>query len=115
VRRSLRIGRPLPGASRARSSPDKWICWILSPEGHGADWLRVFHAGPEDRHAIWTEIVRAVQRAPVSAIRDRGRHGTVCGVAITITVNLRTAVVMTAWHYGPASSIPRLVTAYPIV
>ena len=115
MRRPARAGHPLPEAHRAHSSPEKWTGWILAPEGHGAQWERVFRAGPEDRHTIWAEIAQAVQRAPVSAVRDRGHHGTVCSVAVTITVHMRRAVVMTAWHYGHTSSVPRLVTAYPIV
>jgi hypothetical protein len=115
VNRPARIGRPLPGAHRAHSSSEKWIRWILAPEGHGPDWERVFRAGPADRDAIWAEIAQAVRRSPVSTVRDRGPHGTICGVGVTITVNMRTGVVMTAWHYGQKSSVPRLVTAYPIV
>lgn len=74
----------------------------------------MFRVGPEDLHMIWTEIAQAVRRAPVATLRDRGRHGVVCGVAVRLTFNARTAVVMTSWHYGPGSSIPRLVTAYPV-
>jgi hypothetical protein len=90
------------------------VGWILAPEGHGADWARVFRVGPDDLHMIWTAIAYAVRRAPVATIRDRGRHGVVCGVAIRLTLNARTAVVMTSWHYRAESSIPRLVTAYPV-
>lgn len=74
----------------------------------------MFRAEPGDRHALWAAIAHAIQKAPVAVIRDRGDHGIVCGVAVTITLRARTAVVMTSWHYGPRSSVPRLVTAYPV-
>ncbi|MBS1869198.1 MAG: hypothetical protein JSS99_06000 [Actinobacteria bacterium] len=110
-----RIGRPLPGAGRAHASAEKWSRWILAPDGHGDEWSRVFRVGPADRHAIWAEIVRGVRRAPVITLRDRGRHGVVCGVVVKLTLNARTAFVMTSWHYREDGAVPRLVTAYPIV
>jgi len=74
----------------------------------------VFRVGPDDFHMISMAIAHAVRRAPVATIRDRGRNGVVCGVPVRLTLNARTAVVMTSWHYGAESSIPRLVTAYPV-
>ena len=110
-----RIGRPLPRASRAYASTEKWTYWILAPDGHGADWRRVFRVGPDDRHVIWSALAPELRRAPVVTLRDRGAHGLVCGVAVRITLYGRTAVVLTSWHYRDESAAPRLVTAYPIV
>jgi len=108
------IGKPLPAAHRAYASVEKWTEWILAERGHGAQWHHVFRVGPQDRHVIWVAIAHAIQKTPVMVVRDRGRHGVVCGVAVTITLRARTAVVMTSWHYGSESSAPRLVTAYPV-
>jgi hypothetical protein len=52
VRRVPCIGHPLPGAARARFSPDKWERWILAPSGHERDWQRVFRADADDAPAI---------------------------------------------------------------
>jgi hypothetical protein len=112
--RRVRIGQPLPGAARAHSSAAKWAHWILAQEGHGDEWAKVFHVGRDDLHLVWAAIARAIRRAPVGTIRDRGDHGLVCGVAVTLTLNARSAVVMTSWHYRAGSAVPRLVTAYPI-
>jgi hypothetical protein len=113
VGRQPRIGQPLPQAHRAIASAEKWRDWILAERGHGREWMHVFRVGLQDRHAIWASIAQAIPRAPIATIRDRGEHGIVCGVAVRITLRSRTAVVMTSWHYGPRSSVPRLVTAYP--
>jgi hypothetical protein len=107
------LGRPLPNAYRAHSSVEKWTRWILSSRGHGEHWQRVFRVEPSDLHTVWIAILRAAQMAPVIEVRDQG-HGLVCGVLVVITVRLRTAPVMTSWHYDDATrSAPRLVTAYP--
>ncbi|MGH2988538.1 MAG: DUF6883 domain-containing protein [Solirubrobacterales bacterium] len=107
------MGQPMPRAADAHATADKWRGWILAPHGHGADWARVFHAGPEDGERIWAAIREAVLDAPVSVVRDRGLHGVVCGVEVTLTIDDRTAPVATAWHYADEDAEPRLVTAYP--
>jgi hypothetical protein len=93
-------------------TPQK-LRWILAEHGHGQEWTRVFRIGEEDAERLWTAIVRAVRKAPIFRIVDRGTHGIVCGVAVRLTLNGRTANVTTSWHYATAGAAPRLVTAYP--
>ena len=107
------IGQPLPHAADAYATADKWQGWILAAAGHGDEWARVFHAGPQDTELIWAAIAVAVLDAPVSDVRDRAPHGVVCAVDVTLTINDRTASVATAWHYPDTDAAPRLVTAYP--
>ena len=90
------IGQPMPRAADAYAMPDKWQYWILAAAGHGDEWARVFHGGPQDSELIWAAIATAVVHAPVSVARDRAPHGVVCGVGITLTINDRTASVATA-------------------
>jgi hypothetical protein len=103
----------MPRAADAYAPTDKWHGWILAAAGHGDEWARVFHAGPRDSERIWAAIAVAILQAPVSVFRDRAPHGVVCGVDIALTINDRTALVATAWHYADADAAPRLVTAYP--
>ena len=103
----------MPRADDAYATDDKWRGWILAAAGHGEEWARVFHAGPQDSELIWAAIAAAVVHAPVSVVRDRAPHGVVCGVDITLTIDDRTASVATVWHYPDAGAAPRLVTAYP--
>lgn len=107
------IRHPMPRASDAYATEDKWLGWILAPHGHREDWARVFGVGPNDSGRIWATIAAAVRDAPVSVVRDRAPHGVVCGVEVTLTINDRTAPVATAWHYEGEDAVPRLVTAYP--
>jgi hypothetical protein len=107
------LGQPMPRAAEAYATADKWHRWILAAAGHGDEWTRVFHAGPQDSKRIWAAIAAAVVDVPVSVVRDRAPHGVVCGVDVTLTINDRTAPVATAWHYSDADAAPRLVTAYP--
>lgn len=103
----------MPRAADAHASADKWGGWILAAHGHGAEWARVFDAGPDDSEQVWQAIAMAVLGAPVSTLRARGPHGVVCGVEVAMTINDRTATVTTAWHYADEGVAPRLVTAYP--
>jgi hypothetical protein len=107
------IGQPMPRASHAYATEDKWRGWILAAQGHGAEWARVFGVGPADSERVWAAIAEAVRDAPVSVLRDRPPHGVVCGVEVTLTIDDRTASVATAWHYADEDAAPRLVTAYP--
>ncbi|MGH2712295.1 MAG: DUF6883 domain-containing protein [Thermoleophilaceae bacterium] len=107
------IGQPLPRAADAHAAADKWRGWILARHGHGDDWARVFDVGPADSGRIWAAVAAGVLDAPVSVTRDRAPHGVVCGVEVTLTINDRTALVATAWHYADEDAAPRLVTAYP--
>lgn len=107
------IGQPLPRAADADAMADKWRGWILAVHGHGPEWARVFNVGPLDSEQIWLAIAAAVLDAPVSTIRNRAPYGVVCGVEVELTINDRSALITTAWHYADAGASPRLVTAYP--
>ncbi|MGH2824170.1 MAG: DUF6883 domain-containing protein, partial [Thermoleophilaceae bacterium] len=107
------IGQPLPRASDAHATADKWRGWILAPHGHGREWARVFDVEPDDSEGIWHAIAAAVLDVPVSTVLNRPPHGVVCGVEVELTINDRTARVATAWHYADEGASPRLVTAYP--
>jgi hypothetical protein len=107
------IGQPLPRASDTYAAPEKWRGWILAAHGHLPEWARVFDVGADDGGRIWSAITEAILDAPVSTVRDRARHGVVCGVEVELTINDRTARVATAWHYIDDEAAPRLVTAYP--
>jgi hypothetical protein len=107
------LGQPLPRATEAYTTPEKWRDWILAEHGHGQEWARVFHVGPGDAERTWEAIARAVPDAPIFKLVDRGQDGVVCGVEIRLTLNGRTASVRTSWHYASADDAPRLVTAYP--
>ncbi len=104
---------PLPRARDAVCDCTKWTGWILAVGGHGAEWATVFGIGPDDANRLWELVRLAVREAPVTAIRDRGRHGLVCEVRLWLQVDGRSASVITSWHVADESSPPRLVTAYP--
>jgi hypothetical protein len=103
----------MPRAADAHATSDKWRGWILAARGHGPEWARVFGIGPNDGDRLWRSIASAALEAPISTVRDRGEHGVVCGVEMELTINDRTALVATAWHYADKDAAPRLVTAYP--
>ena len=90
----------MPRAAAAYVTADKWQGWILAAAGHGDEWERVFHAGPQDSELIWAVIAAAILHAPVSVVRDRAPHGVVCGVDISRTIHDRAAA-------GPRSPAPR--------
>jgi hypothetical protein len=106
------VGKLLPRAAEGYSEPEKWD-WILAERGHGQEWARVFRIEKKDAQPLWDAIARAVLTAPVYRVIDRGRHGVVCGVEATLTLNARTATVAISWHYAYPNSPPRLITAYP--
>jgi len=93
-------------------TPDK-LSWILAEHGHGREWARVFHIGANETERLWNAISQAVLDAPVFRIINRGRYGIVCGVVVQLTLDERTAMATTSWHYANAGDAPRLVTAYP--
>ncbi|MGI8731563.1 MAG: DUF6883 domain-containing protein [Solirubrobacteraceae bacterium] len=107
------IGQPLPRASDAYATAEKWRGWILAEHGHGPEWASIFDIEPEDSERIWTAITDAIADALVSTLRDRRPHGVVCGMEVELTINDRTAAVATAWHYAHEGAPPRFVTAYP--
>jgi hypothetical protein len=107
------IGQPLPRADEAHAPKEKWHGWIVAAHGHGPEWTRVFDVGPDDSEELWHAIAAAVLDAPVSTVRERAPHGVVCGVAVELTINDRSSLVATAWHYAEVGSPSRLVTAYP--
>ena len=65
------IGQPLPRASDAHAPAEKWRGWILAEHGHGPEWARFFHVGPDDGERIWIATAEAIAQARVSALRDR--------------------------------------------
>jgi len=104
------FGKPLPRAPGAFPPLDKWG-YILGDEGHVPHWLRVF--GDMDAQRLWNAITAAVIAEPITFIRDLGPLGQTCRVPIQLTLNNRTATVLTVWQYDYEDARPRLVTAYP--
>jgi hypothetical protein len=91
---------------------DKLTGWILSEDGHGSEWNRIFRVTVDDVDLVWESIAYGVLTAPVTAIR-RTSTGIGCEVFFELGINRRVAFVVTAWHYADAGATPRLVTAYP--
>ena len=85
----------------------------MAEHGHGLEWRRVFHVGPEDWERIWNAVAGAVLDARVGTVRDRAPFGVVCGVFVDLTLNGRAAPATLSWHYAYEGAAPRLVTAYP--
>lgn len=106
------VGHPLPRADKAYATPEKWAGWILADRGHGGEWARVFMVRPSDSEQLWQAIADAVLDAPVSAVR-KVAVGVTCEVRLELTVEERTAAVLSAWHYADTEDAPRLVTAFP--
>lgn len=73
----------------------------------------IFAVEIRDASSVWRAIAQGALTAPVRSVRNRSPHGIVCGVVMTVTLNGRTAAVVTAWHYIDCNAAPRLVTAYP--
>lgn len=106
-----RVGEPLPRATYAYAVPVK-LAWILSEEGHGREWARVLHIGPDDTPRFWSAIARAVLHGdPIFRVTER--YGVTCGINIELQIGVRKANTTTSWHYKHAHDAPRLVTAYP--
>jgi hypothetical protein len=76
------IGQPLPRASDAYATAEKWRGWILAEHGHGPEWARVFNVEPTDEERIWSAIAAVIVHARVSALRSRAPYGVVCGVQV---------------------------------
>ena len=108
------VGETLPRVDDAYMTPEK-LRWILAEHGHGQEWTHVFHIGDEDAERLWSAIADTVRDAPIFRVIDRHEFGIVCGVMIELTLNERTAIVTTSWHYATAGDAPRLVTAYPTI
>lgn len=106
-----RIGSPLPRASSLWFEKIK-LEWILGPNGHGPEWERVFHVDADDADQVWDCIAQAAPKAPITEIHGTG-IAVSYGVLIDVTINRRSAPVLTAWHYANEGAAPRLVTAYP--
>lgn len=104
------LGKPLPRLSRAYTPSHKWG-YILGDEGHGPHWLRVF--GVLDAEVLWGAITAAAAAQPITFIRNLGPFGHTCRVPMQLTLNDRTATVLTVWQYDHENAPPRLVTAYP--
>jgi hypothetical protein len=107
------VGEPLPRAADCWYEPVKLERWILAARGHGNEWAKVLHVGPDDIDVVWAAIAAAILPAPVSKVIDTGEHGVNCRVDVALTIGERSAPVRTAWNYADAASAPRLVSAYP--
>ncbi len=106
------VGGLLPRAGEAYTVPEK-LAWILGEDGHGREWARVFRIDASDANRLWEAIAHAVLSAPITAVRDVRPHGISCEVRIPLTLNMRSANILTAWHYAHPRDAPRLVTAHP--
>ena len=106
------VGESLPRVNDACATSEK-LEWMLSEHGHGSEWSHVLWVCSDDAGLVWSAIARAVLDAPVSSIRDLSPFGVGCEVLVILTLNARTARVVTAWHYGSVGDAPRLITAYP--
>jgi hypothetical protein len=106
------VGHPLPRADEAYAASEKWAEWILADRSHGREWARLFLVHPSDSEQIWQAIANAVLDAPVSAVR-KVTVGVTCEVRVELTIEERTATVLSAWHYADIEDAPRLVTAFP--
>lgn len=104
------IDTPIPRVRDAYAPRPKWD-WILGVEGHGEHWRRVF--GDVDAQLLWEVFTALAVESPVSRVRDLGHMGRTCEVVMELTLNNRTATVITAWHYDYDDAAPRLVSAYP--
>jgi hypothetical protein len=102
---------PLPRAADAWYERSK-LKWILDEKGHGDEWARVFHVGPEDQERVWEVIANAMPRATIKEVR-RSTYGVTCGVEVILTIDGRSARTLVSWHYAIPIAAPRLVTAYP--
>ncbi len=106
------IGEPLPRAAEVYAEPEK-LEWLLSDDGHGQEWARVLHIGPDDTSRFWEALRQAVIGTPIARVTDREPFGVACGVETFLTIGERTTKARISWHYMQAHDDPRLVTAYP--
>jgi hypothetical protein len=113
VRWPPKPGEALPRAVECWYEQVKLHDWVLAERGHGREWSRVFHLGPDDGECFWEAISAAVLESPIATVRDRGKDGVVCGIEVELTIEGRTAPVTISWHYEDEEAAPRLVTAYP--
>jgi hypothetical protein len=104
------IGKSLPRVRDAYAPAPKWD-WIMGEEGHGEHWRRVF--GDVDAQLLWKVFMTQALTSPVTRVRDLGQLGRTGEVSMQLTLNNRTATVITAWHYDYVDAAPRLVSAYP--
>lgn len=107
-----RAGEPLPRSDQAYADPEK-LQWLLSEQGHGREWARVLHIGPDDTERFWEAIKRtATTGDPIFRVTER--YGVTCGTNVELRIGARQVKTTTSWHYKHATDAPRLVTAYPI-
>lgn len=92
---------------------EKWLTWILAEDGHGPEWAKVLQVEPDEWELAWRVLKRAVQEVVISTVRPLDAGGVTCGVSAELTIDERTAPVVSAWHYPDPGAPPRLVTAYP--
>jgi hypothetical protein len=107
-----KVGEQLPRPDQVWFEQSK-LNWILSSEGHGPEWTRVFRVDLGDRERVWLAIAGAMYGAAIKEVRDRSPFGISCGVEVDLTLNARSALTLVSWHYAIEIAAPRLVTAYP--
>ena len=65
------VGGLLPHAADAYAAPEK-LAWILGEEGHGREWARVLHIGPDNAQRFWSAIADAVLDGdPIFRVTER--------------------------------------------
>jgi hypothetical protein len=87
--------------------------WVLSEEGHGAEWWQVMRVGTENAEAVWDAISTSAMQAKASGVRDLGRFGLSCEVDSQLVIGERSATIRVIWHYAAPDAAPRLVSAFP--
>lgn len=107
------VGDALPRGAEAWCEQRKLTQWVLSDEGHGADWERTMLVGVEDAQEVWEAIAALAAAMPITGVRDLNRFGVSCEIDGRLTIGERSATFRTIWHYAVPSAAPRLVSAFP--
>jgi hypothetical protein len=107
------VGEELPRAADAWCAQEKWLAWILAEDGHGPEWAKVLQVEPDEWELAWQALKGAVRETAIEKVRSLHAGGVTCGVTTELTIDERTAPVVSAWHYAEPDAAPRLVTAYP--
>jgi hypothetical protein len=83
----------------------------LHDDHHGPDWRSSF--GELTFDEAWAALAQAILTAGVVNVCDTARFGVTCAFDVVITLNGRSRMVRSAWHYESPEAAPRLITAYP--
>lgn len=108
-----KVGDSLPQAADCWYERSKLYEWVLSEEGHGAEWRQVMRVGAENAEAVWDAISTSAMQAKVSSVRDLGRFGLNCEIESQLVIGERSATIRVIWHYAAPDAAPRLVSAFP--